>query len=109
MDPSKSQSESNKEANSLENADTEIETGKQKGTPGSYDSSDTSAVIDTTGGNTSAGPGNDTTLPNVDPSGKKLPLLKRMGRRFNIYLLLFILVVLIAVGVTLGLFLKDRQ
>ncbi len=109
MDPSKSQSESNKEANSLENADTEIETGKQKGTPGSNDSSDTSDVIDTTGGNTSAGPGNGTTLPNGDPSGKKLPLLKRIWRRFNIYLLLFILVVLVAVGVTVGLFLKDRQ
>lgn len=103
MDPSKLQSDSDNEANSLENAETVIETPNNSG-----DSSNTSAnpnadekkdAVDATG---------STSKP-TSPGPDKTPLLKRMWRKFNIYLLLFILIILIAVGVTVTLFLKDKN
>jgi cytoskeletal protein CcmA (bactofilin family) len=106
MDPSKLQSSDNNEANSLESADTVIET------PDNGGASNTSATIDSSKepGQPIDATGSDDKSSSPAPSGdKKPPLLKRVWRKFNIYLLLFVLVILIAVGVTVTLFLKDRS
>lgn len=111
MEPSKQQSDpnENKEANSLESADTVMETeaGGAKDTKNANGT--TGGIIDATG-NTSAGPGTDNSKgSDSNKPDKKVPFIKRLWRKFNVYLLLFILVVLVAVGVTIGLFLKDRS
>jgi cytoskeletal protein CcmA (bactofilin family) len=98
--PSDSSSDSKDAANSLEAKDTVIETD---GSADDKDKNTSSTVIDAAGGSGNAG-GSD-----ASPSGEKPPLLKRLWRKFNIYLLLFILVILIAAGVTVGLFIKDRR
>lgn len=95
MDPSKLQSDSENDVHSLEGADTVVEGDK----------------------NTSAGPGHDKDKSVTDATqgtaetakSAKPPLLKRLWQQFNIYLLLFLLIIAIAVGVTAALFLKDKS
>lgn len=108
MDPSKLQSDTDNEANSLENAETVVESPRDDHT-----SSNTSAnpaneaedhTVDATGGQQSA-----PDQPANNPGSKKPPFFKRIWQRFNIYLLLFVLVILIAAGVTVTLFLKDNN
>src|SRR5438270_8826508 len=96
MDPSKQQSNSgsSKEVNSLESTDTVIETEDTSKDPQNNGDA-ANDVIDATGGNTSAGPGASSNAPGGDSSGKKVPIIKRLWHKFNIYLLLFILVVLV--------------
>lgn len=108
MDPSKLQSDSDNEANSLENAETVIETpdnsadsSNTSANPGAEDKDSKEDAIDATGAGKPS-------LPNRSGSDKT-PLFKRIWRKFNIYLLLFVLVVLIAVGVTITLFIKDKN
>jgi cytoskeletal protein CcmA (bactofilin family) len=95
MDPTKSQPETGNEANSLEATDTVVETAENGSV---VDASNTSAIPRSTENGTPGGP----------PPHKMSPF-KRFWHRFNIYLLLFILVILIAIGVTIGLFLKDNN
>lgn len=81
---------------SLENAGTETTSN----TPAS--ASATAAEIDAT-----EGTGSSPSTPGSPP--QKLSPLKRFWRKFNVYLLLFVLIILIAVGVTITLFIKDRS
>jgi cytoskeletal protein CcmA (bactofilin family) len=112
MDPSKIQSNSDNDASSLENADTVIETpanadkgsGNTSANPAAGNKDGGGQFIDATGSGTKPA-----TSPPSPPDGKKSPLVKRIWRKFNIYLLLFVLLILIAVGVTVGLFLKDQN
>lgn len=117
MDPTKKQADSDPDANSLENAGTVMEsdggeTSSRSETAGIENNDKDKGVIDATGGagNTSSGPNSykPDTGSNT-PAGPKAPFIKRLWRKLNIYLLLFILVILIAVGVTVGLFLKDKS
>ena len=100
MDPAKTPSNSKDASNSLETAETVVETDSNADPK---DKNTSSTVIDAAGGNSAAPGAGDV------PNGKKPPLLKRLWRKFNIYLLLFILVILVAAGVTVGLFIKDRK
>jgi cytoskeletal protein CcmA (bactofilin family) len=98
MDPSKLQSESGNDVNSLEGTGTIVEDEKSPNTsagPGG----DKADVSDATGGS-SGGDSNSSAKP---------PLLKRIWQKFNIYLLLFALVVIIAIVITAVLFLKNRS
>lgn len=95
MDPTKPQSETGDEASSLETTDTVVETTSSESV---IDASNTSAVPRSTDNGSSS----SSQAPKISP-------LKRFWRRFNIYLLLFILIILIAIGVTIGLFLKDNN
>lgn len=97
MDPQKSQSDPADDAHSLEGADTVME--NDAGTPNtSSSSSDTPLEVDATNGAT-----------NSDSTPPKTSFVKRIWQKFNIYLLLFILVVLIAIAITVGLYVKNRN
>ena len=100
MDPQQSQSEPNNETHSLEGADTVMESDNNSNHPNtSSGAANTPLEVDATNGTTSS-------LP---PASKKPPFFKRMWQKFNIYLLLFILVVLIATGITVALYVKNRS
>ena len=109
MDPSKLQSDSANDVHSLEDADTVVESNNPDGAAAAKATSDaTSSASSPAGGPSGVAPapgGNN----NNEPRPKKSGLLKRLWRKFNIYLLLFVLIILIAIGVTAGLFLKDQQ
>jgi len=110
MDPNKQQTDSDSDANSLEHTGTVIESG-DTALDGGDDQHKSQEPVDATGGNTSPGPGAENGKPAPDsgkPAVTKSSPLKRLWQKFNIYLLLFVLVILVAVGVTIGLFLKDK-
>jgi hypothetical protein len=98
MDPSKTQpgaeDSNDKEGQSLEGTDTVVESGggDTKGAAGKAEVTDA-----TTQGAAPA------------PSAAKLPLLKRIWQRFNIYLLLFLLTLLVFVGITVLFYLRNNQ
>lgn len=93
MDQNKMESGADdKEAHALEGNDTVVEA--ENGKPGEGGSSN---VTDATGGK---GPA---------PESAKPPLLKRIWQRFNIYLLLFLLVLVIFGGVTAAFYLKSNN
>lgn len=94
MDPSKLQSDASNDVNSLENADTVVESDQDT----AKKSAPNTSAID-------AAEVSSSTPPPV----KKPPFLKRIWQRFNIYMLLFMLIILVAVGVTIGLFIKDKD
>jgi cytoskeletal protein CcmA (bactofilin family) len=99
MDPSQLQSDKDNDTNSLESEviDASTDSKSTNTSSGSLDSSATE--------------GNDS-KDSSDNGGKKSskpPFFKRIWQKFNIYLLLFVLVILVAVGVTLGLFLKNKS
>ena len=97
MDPSQAQSDKSNDVHSLENSDgTEDakstapasgDTGKADGKTGD------SNVTDATGGR----------APEAAPAAPKRSALKRFWDKFNIYLVLFILVVVVAVGILVAL------
>lgn len=97
MDSSNPKPGNTPEATSLESADTVVENDASNNH--SVDATNTSASSTTSSSSDTGQPG----------PGKKPPLLKRLWQKFNIYLLLFILIILIAVGVTIGLFMKDQK
>ncbi len=107
MDPSKLQADNENDVHSLEDAGTVIESEKNKilfDKDKNFDPTNTSAAsLDAT----------DATNGQAPETGKnasaKPPLFKRIWQKFNIYLLLFVLVILIAVGVTVVLFFKNRS
>ena len=91
MDPSKIQSDSSNDVNSLEGADTVVEDANSPNT------SSSGATTDATGGKGSK------------QSSNKPPFFKRIWQKFNIYLLLFLLLVLVAVAVSVGFYLKNQK
>ncbi len=96
MDPSQVQSESGNDVHSLEQQ-TE---GDTKATPGPQNGSSTDPnLTDTTGGQ----------QPSTAPEEPKQSFIKKFWRKFNIYLLLFILVIVIAVGVLIISIAKSKQ
>lgn len=96
MDPSKLQSDTENDVHSLEGAGTTVESSKDVDTKDSANASSSSIVNATSDKN-------DSHIPSAKP-----PLLKRVWQKFNIYLLLFILVILISVAVTVVLFMKNK-
>ena len=98
MDPSKSQADTSDDAHSLEGAGTTVEPDK---TSAEEKATNTSAtIIDAS----SEQPSNTPEKP-----APKASFLKRIWRKFNIYLLLLMLVILVAAAITVILFLKDRS
>ena len=93
MDPSQLQTDKENDAGSLGVVETIVEGDGAK--PAAR-----TEVID------AAGSKGDTPSP-VTP--KKVPLFKRLWQRFNIYLLLFVLLTLVAVGVLIVLIVKDSR
>jgi hypothetical protein len=99
MDPSKTTSGADEtEASSLEGTDTVVETGKEESKPAAEAKSETN-VTDATHG----------VAPAPPPAANKPPLIKRLWRKFNVYLLLFLLVILIFVGVTVAFYVKNNS
>lgn len=106
MDPSQVQSDKDNDAQSLEGHGTTVSSDEKtnasanaSGHAGGQEGSD-DALID-------ARDPSDAGASETSPA--KTPFFKRIWQKFNIYLLLFVLVILIAVGITLGLFLKNRS
>jgi cytoskeletal protein CcmA (bactofilin family) len=93
MDPSKLQKDSDNDTGSLEGTGTIVETGKG-------DEKVAEGVTDTTGGKLAE------TLKKKNEGG---PFIKRLWKRFNIYLLLFLLVIVIAIAVAIALYLKNKS
>ena len=82
-----------KEAHALEGTDT------VEGSDGVEKPEGADGVTDATGGKSATPP----------PQPSKPPLLKSIWKRFNIYLLLFVLVIVIFAGVTAGFYLKSNN
>jgi hypothetical protein len=97
MDQSKMQpGADDKEAHSLEGTGTVVESDKEDATTKAADGS---SVTDATGGAAPAAP----------VASAKPPLIKRIWQKFNIYLLLFLLVILVFVTVTAVFFIKNGR
>ena len=92
MDPSKLQSDSSNDVNSLESADTVVETNGQN----------------TSSANTSGASSTDATNGKATGGSKKPPFFKRLWQKFNIYLLLFLLVIVVAIAISVVFYLKNR-
>jgi len=97
MDPSQLQSDKDNDTNSLESEVIDA-SGDSQSSNTSSGSLDSSNPEDKTGSGDNGG-----------KQPPKTPLFKRIWQKFNIYLLLFVLVILVAVGLTLGLFLKNKN
>ncbi len=95
MDPSKLQSDPDNDVHSLEGADTVMETGKG-GQAADAQNEATDVTTDATHGAT-------------PEKSAKPPIIKRIWQKFNVYLLLFALVIVIAVGVTIAMFIKNKN
>lgn len=103
MDPSQAQSDKSNDVHSLEQGDgneaaknpapAEDAAKKADGKTGDPN------VTDATGG----------VAPEVTPAAPKRSALKRFWDKFNIYLMLFILVVVVAVGILVALTIKSNQ
>lgn len=100
MDPSKLQSDHDNDVHSLEGNETVVEDDKNPNTSatGNEDNKD--------GEGTKV---HDATNGKVKNDSAKPPLFKRIWARFNIYLLLFLLVVIIAVSVSIIFYLKNKS
>lgn len=94
MDPSALQSDKDNDVHSLEGTSTVVEPSQASGPPSSAQEA---TQLDT---NTPKAP----QPPNDHPS-----LFKRLWGKLNIYILLFILLILIVAGVMVGLFVKSRN
>lgn len=92
MDISKLQSDSNNDVNSLEGTGTTVEGDKDS----EIKKTSVSSITDTTVGKTNQG-------------SAKPPLFKRMWQRFNVYLLLFILVIVAAIVTSVVLFIMNHK
>jgi cytoskeletal protein CcmA (bactofilin family) len=97
MDPSKLQSDSENDVHSLESSSTVVEDGKGKEEEKDEASDSQDGVSDATHGKS------------PDQQSAKPPIFKRIWRKFNIYLLLFLLVIIVAVGISVVMFIKDKN
>lgn len=100
MDPSKTSSQdADKGAQSLEGPDTVVEPNGKVSEGNTTAEPDGTKVTDATNGTPAGAP---------PPSSKPSPI-KRLWRKFNIYLLLFLLVVVTFAGVTAVFYLKNKN
>ncbi len=99
MDPSKLQSDVDvdNDANSLESTSSSVEVASAPDAFAAPSPTTKDGMSDATGG--SAKP----------PPAHKPSIFMRIWQRFNVYLLLFVLVVLVAIATTIVLFIKDRN
>lgn len=98
MDPSQAQSDNSNDVHSLEDSE---EIGGGAGIPAGGGETSNDNVTDATGGSTGAKP---------PPSPfQHRSFIKRLWDKFNIYLLLFVLVLVLAIGTLVALTLKSRQ
>jgi cytoskeletal protein CcmA (bactofilin family) len=101
MDPSQVQEDKSNDVHSLESAGSDDKsTDKSGGENAATTESDDgkTKVVDTTGGS-----GGDDNKP------KKESAIKRIWHRFNIYLMLFVLVVILAVGIVAIMTIKSKE
>src|SRR5438876_4883997 len=97
MDPSQVQADSSNDVHSLEQVD---ETAKSKEAAKKPENSKPEeGVTDATGGNT----------PETAPPPEKQSFIKKLWQKFNIYLLLFALIVIVAIGVLIMSIVKSKQ
>ena len=103
MDPTEIQSDKSNNSHSLEQSDGTEDKAKSAGADTSALESDNKGgdpnVTDATGGSSDSG---DKKAPKINP-------LKKFWRKFNLYLMLFILVVVVAVGILVALTIKSNQ
>ncbi|HEU4914662.1 MAG TPA: hypothetical protein VFT16_04660 [Candidatus Saccharimonadales bacterium] len=101
MDPSKLQSDSENDVHSLEGTDTVMEDDKKtvKNTEGQ--AADGLGAVNAVSGTS------DDKSP--DMQSARPPFFKRLWQKFNIYLLLFVLVIVIAVGISIVMFIKNKS
>jgi cytoskeletal protein CcmA (bactofilin family) len=92
MDPSALQSDKDNDVHSLENTSTVVESGAQP-SPNAESSLDGNAAVPP---------------PPPEPSHKPNPL-RRLWQKLNVYLLLFLLLILVAGAVMVVMFMKGRQ
>ncbi|HEX8763065.1 MAG TPA: hypothetical protein VF733_04895 [Candidatus Saccharimonadales bacterium] len=100
MDPSHVQSDKENDTNSLETPETVVDSTKTSATADKSNKDDSNGIVDARGPASSDPP---------TPASAKTPFFKRLWQKFNIYLLLFVLVILVAIGLTIGMFLKNRN
>lgn len=98
MDPTQAQSDKANDVHSLENAGSE--------SSAKSDNKDTTQVLPDNAPETPAG-----AAPAITPAvkGPKPPFLKRLWNHLNIYLLLFILLVLVATAISVALVVKGKK
>lgn len=96
MDPSKQQSDNDSDAHSLEGSGTIIE-------------ADDKLHTNTSASPEAASPTDATDGEITSEHQRRIPVIKRVWQRFNIYLLLFILIVLIAFALSVLFFFKNRN
>jgi cytoskeletal protein CcmA (bactofilin family) len=108
MDPSQVQSDKDNDTNSLENSGTTVEGEKPNKDENSLESE---SPTSTSGGsdNERAVDARDSAPVAAAPVSDKQSFFKRFWQKFNIYLLLFILIILVAIGLTIGMFFKNRN
>ncbi len=101
MDPSHLQSDTGNDSSSLERDEPTLHSAPVEGQ--SYVTASTP-----TSGDASLSTLEDRSITPDTPTPKK-PFIRRIWKRFNIYMLLFVLLVLIAVGVVIFFTIKDKQ
>lgn len=100
MDPSQAQADKGNDVHSLEQSDGNEDAKKPvpeaspDGEPPKVD-----GAIDATGGQ----------KPDLAPPAEKVSFIKRFWQKFNLYLVLFILVIVVAVGILVALTIKSNQ
>ncbi|HKU18712.1 MAG TPA: hypothetical protein VJP80_05560 [Candidatus Saccharimonadales bacterium] len=99
MDPSEIQEDKSNDAHSLEQSNTKTAPPQAESQPSGGQSTAKDGVMDATGGKDP--------LPPSKPA--KESFVKHIWKKFNIYLVLFVLMVILAVGVLAGLTLKSRR
>ncbi len=102
MDPSQAQSDTSNDVHSLEQSDGSEDTSAtpNEATPASEPKADEKGITDATGGSKS------TTPP---PKPHKRSPIKRLWEKFNLYLMLFILVIVVAIGILVVLTIKSSK
>src|ERR1700733_5751536 len=101
MDPSEIQADKGNDTHSLEQVD-EKDAAKSAASAAAPEASDkpgADGAIDATGG----------VAPDKLPKPEKTSPLKKFWRKFNLYLMLFILVVVVAVGILAAMVMKSNQ
>ncbi|HEX7964043.1 MAG TPA: hypothetical protein VF466_05670 [Candidatus Saccharimonadales bacterium] len=106
MDPSQAQSDKANDVHSLEQSDGSEDAAKKPAAAADADKKDAKDTapadpnsIDATGGDNSEPP----------PPPKKKSAIKRFWEKFNIYLMLFFLVLVVAIGILVALTIKSNQ
>lgn len=103
MDPTQLQSDTGNDSHSLELEDPAVQSASDAPSTNQYVTASTPAA-----GDSSLSTLEDRAITPDTPPPKQ-PFFKRLWRRFNIYMLLFVLLLLVAIGVVVFFTVKDKQ